>query len=147
MRMSISLFTVFLLTALLIGVEGWIVDPEGYNTRWASQTVYDTHVREHASQHKGVDNYLQEVRDAMVQEKAQPRDIVTGHQFTSNGRRATITYLGGEDNNAKYRVTVGGTPRCLVVTDNGPTVVQINRTLLRFVHLRDVVTYHKAQRC
>lgn len=58
MRMSISLFTVFLLTALLIGVEGY-EDPEGYNTHWASKRVYDTHVNGHAGQHGGVNTYLQ----------------------------------------------------------------------------------------
>lgn len=64
----------------------------------------------------------------MVQVVAQPADIWTGHQFTSNGRPgATITYLGKEDNKHKYRVTAGSNDRCLAVTDGD----------------WEVVTYHK----
>ena len=104
-----------------------------FNTLWVTRVQYDNHVEKHASEHGGEDNYLQEVRDAMAQVRAQPDDLVTGWMgnFQSGPKRraATITYLGEDDNKRKYRVHIArssGQPRILVVTNNG-----------------EVVTYHK----
>ena len=126
--MCIALFAVFSLAVLLVEVEGYYADR--LNTRWVTRAEYDNHVRKHARQHGGEDNYLHEVSSAMAQVRAQPRDLRTGHDFLSGvrGRDARITYLGEDNNKHRYRVDVrkSNNPRLLVVTNNW-----------------EVVTYHR----
>ena len=93
-----------------------------YYTPWATQEVYQNHVKRHASEHyRG--HYLEEVRDAYYQ----LRDQQMG-EFISDRRPATIKYLGVENNKHKYQVMIGSKPRILVVADDDWSVITYHKS-------------------